>query len=381
LPPEFQCAPLGVPPVWSRVPPFRGSAGAFLPEREAQMSRLRLLAKIFGIIVLLLVLGGGGLVAYAAASSGERLSFPADPFPNVVASTEAAVIERGRYLVEGPAHCSQCHSGEANRPIDRDRPDLINQLPLAGGLSFEVGPLGTRYARNLTPDVDTGIGGYTDAELTRAIRNAVLPDGELSFFMKVASSELSDEDLTAVISYLRSLEPVRSPVPPGEWSVLGKVLLTYVFPPLEPRSVQGPVHVPPSDEPSVARGAYLTDHVMLCTSCHTAMDMMTFAPVGPKGGGGLPEPSNGLHDKDMEYVAPNLTSHPTGATGRMDEDTFVARMTAGRVYLSSIMPWENFAQTTESDLRSVYRYLRSLPPVDADVGPSYRKIGWKPEGN
>jgi hypothetical protein len=82
----------------------------------------------------------------------------------------------------------------------------------------------------------------------------------------------------------------------------------------------------------------------------------------------------------MEFVAPNLTSHPTGVTGRLSEDQFVARLRGGRVFPFSIMPWENFALTTDADLRSVYRYLRTLPGVDADVGPSYREVGWTSGG-
>lgn len=114
----------------------------------------------------------------------------------------------------------------------------------------------------------------------------------------------------------------------------------------------------------------------MCTNCHTAFDVATLAASGPKAGGSLPDPSHGK-DTDKEFVAPNLTSHPTGVTGKLDETSFLARMRAKRVHTSSIMPWENFSNTTDADLRSVYRYLKSLPPVDNDVGPTYRDVGWK----
>ena len=103
----------------------------------------------------------------------------------------------------------------------------------------------------------------------------------------------------------------------------------------------------------------------------------TFERSGPLCGGGTVDASHG-DDHDKEFVPPNLTSHPTGITGKLDEDQFLARIRAGRVYTSSIMPWENLGQMTDSDLRSVYRYLRSLPPVDRDVGPTYRDAGWTP---
>ena len=62
----------------------------------------------------------------------------------------------------------------------------------------------------------------------------------------------------------------------------------------------------------------------------------------------------------------------------MSEDGFVARFRAGRSLAGSKMPWEAFVNLTESDLRSLFRFLQSLPPVRHDVGPSHRAIGWKP---
>ena len=138
-----------------------------------------------------------------------------------------------------------------------------------------------------------------------------------------------------------------------------------------------PRYVPEAAEPSVERGAYLAESVALCVVCHTAADAATFEPVGPKAAGSAPDPSHGS-DADMEYVAPNLTSHRTGMTGQLDEEAFVQRLRGGRRHASSIMPWENFAALTDADARSIYRYLRSLPEVDNDVGPTYRKAGWKP---
>jgi len=324
-----------------------------------------------GIGLLVVILVVAGLVGFAAATALGRLKFEAEPSPRLVASKDPALIERGRYLVHGPAHCAECHSSD-----DRDHPEKVRTAPLSGGLPFEMGPLGTRYARNLTPHPTAGIGQHGDAALARTLRTGVLPDGELSFFMSLSASNLSDQDLVAVMSYLRSLAPIEHPVPPGHWDTFGKVLLTYAFPPLEPRRKPAPKHVAPSDTPSIESGEYLANHVMLCTACHTKFDMSTFQPFGPVAGGSLPEPSHG-NDSDMEFVAPNLTSHPTGMTGRMPEDAFVARLRGGRVHASSIMPWECFQDTTEVDLRSVYRYLQSLPKVDNDVGPTYRKVGWK----
>ncbi len=332
---------------------------------EKRRRRWRIAGVVVGSCLALI----GGMVGYAALTANSRMMFPDAPKPDLAASKDPAVIERGRYLVHGPAHCVECHSTD-----DREHPELVGTVPLQGGLAFAMGPLGTRYARNLTPDMETGIGKQTDAELARVLRSGVMADGELSFFMMLAAPNLADEDIVAVISYLRSLEPVKHEVPRGEWYLFGKILLTYAFPKMSPRDIKPAPYVAPAETPSVERGKYLSESVMLCTSCHTEFDMGTFQYGSKKAGGSLPDPSHG-NDHEMEFVAPNLTSHPTGVTGRMSEDDFVKRIYLGRGYPSSIMPWEAFKNTTEADLRSVYRYLASLPPIDNDVGPTYRKQG------
>lgn len=318
-----------------------------------------------GVVVVLVF-----AVGFAVLTAEKKLYLPDTPYPKIAAVSDPEVIARGKYLVYGPAHCAQCHSTD-----DRTKPEQVKTEPLHGGLEFAMGPIATTYGRNLTSDEKTGIGKLTDEQIARTVRTGVLPDGSVSFFMRLACARLADEDLVAVVSYLRSLEPIEREVPAGEWHLLGKVLLKYAFPAFDARPVEGPVYAAASEEPTVDRGRYLADEVMLCADCHTAMDSMTFAFVGPKAGGGIPEPSHGA-DSNKEFVTPNLTSHPTGVTGRMDEEQFLARMKAGRALETSIMPWEGFQQTTESDLRSVYRYLKSLPPVDNDVGPTYRDVGW-----
>lgn len=313
----------------------------------------------------------GGAVAYATATADGRLSFPETPKPNLVASKDPAIIEQGKYLVYGPGHCAQCHSTD-----ERNHPEKVKTEALKGGLEFAMGPIATRYAPNLTPHA-TGIGKLSDGDLARAIRSGITHTGEWSLFMTIAAAKPSDEDIVAIISYLRSTSPVEHQVKPGEWGPLGQVMAAFALPSLAPEEKPGPKHVPHADEPSALRGKYLAESVALCSGCHTRFDMSTLKSTGPKAGGSDPDPSHG-DDSDMEYVAPNLTSHATGFTGKMDEEAFLARLKAGRVYASSIMPWEGFQMMTESDMRSVYRYLKSLPPVDNDPGPSYRKRGWQP---
>src|SRR5262249_59599356 len=91
------------------------------------------------------------------------------PMPDVKISTDPAVLARGEYLAYGPAHCIECHGGS---------PDALLKLgdgqkvPLSGGLRLAIGPLGAVYAKNITPDRETGIGRYSNGPLPRLMRYA-----------------------------------------------------------------------------------------------------------------------------------------------------------------------------------------------------------------
>ena len=116
-------------------------------------------------------------------------------------------------------------------------------LPLAGGRPFHL-PFGTIYSRNLTPDVETGIGRYTDGELARVLRHSVKPDGRAALpFME--SQNLSEEDLTAIISFLRSQPPVRRAVPDHDLNLVGKAVIAFLIEPVGP---SGPVMKRTPDE-------------------------------------------------------------------------------------------------------------------------------------
>lgn len=100
------------------------------------------------------------------------------------------------------------------------------------GMLFDL-PFGKFYTRNITPDSATGIGRYSDGELARVLRHSVKPNGEAVLpFMPFQN--MSDEDLTAVISYLRSTKPVRNEVPEHNWNVMGNVIIAFLIKPSGP---------------------------------------------------------------------------------------------------------------------------------------------------
>lgn len=299
--------------------------------------------------LLLLVLSLAGLAA-AVALRHDR-TFDA-PYPDVRASDDPAVIARGRYLAYGPAHCVDCH-GDPERAHDR-APD--EEIPFTGGATFEL-PVGTFYVPNITPDRDTGIGRYRDDELARALRHGVHPEGRAMLpFMPFA--DMSDEDLTAVISYLRSRPPVRHAVPAHDVNVLGLAIRALV---LEPTGPSKPVRAAAPVGPTAVRGEYLANDVANCAGCHTQRDLRTGAFTGPRFAGGFEAVSH--DDPSVTLVTPNLTRHPEGRLAAWTEDDFVARFRGGEHSPLSPMPWRSFGTMSDDDLRALYRYLRSVRPA------------------
>ncbi|HWP81034.1 MAG TPA: cytochrome c [Bacteroidota bacterium] len=121
---------------------------------------------------------------------------------------ERLMAERGRYIVLTTG-CSDCHTPQGEM-------GPIPEKFLAGGLALAADYAGTVYSRNLTPDPATGLGKRTDAQLMRTLRSGVFHTGRLINYRAMpwaGFSKMSDEDLRAVIAYLRNIKPVRHDIP------------------------------------------------------------------------------------------------------------------------------------------------------------------------
>lgn len=305
----------------------------------------RLIKRVAIGLVAFLILGTAGL-AIAVVVREDR-TFDA-PYPEIHASTDPAVIERGRYLVTGPAHCTACHALDSER--GKAEPHL------AGGLAFHL-PVGTVYARNITPDEHTGIGRYTDPEIARVLRYGVHPSGRAMLpFMPF--NDMADDDLTAVISYLRSRPAIEHLVPASDFNVIGRFAKAFI---LEPR---GPSHTPSAHAnpaPTAEYGGYIANTIANCSGCHTRRSLRTGEQLGVPFAGGMEVESHA--QPGTKFITPNLT--PDAETGHITtwtEDQFVARF-ENAVETPSPMPWTNFKNLSEDDLRALYRYFRSLPPA------------------
>lgn len=281
------------------------------------------------------------------------------PYPAIHASQDSALIARGKYLVFGPAHCSGCHSPAQNQ-------EKINRgeiLPLEGGFEFVL-PIGKIYSPNITPDEETGIGKVPDSVIARSLRYGVGRDGRAIFdFMPFHN--LSDEDLIAVISYLRSQPAVKKPVTIRKLNFMGKAVKVFLIKPVGPDGEVAKVVAP---DTTASYGKYLATYIANCRGCHTNRSLMTGAYTGPFFAGGLK-----FEAPDGSYcVTPNLT--PDKETGKITGWTlqqFIDRFRLQKIIKTSDMPWDQFRTMTDNDLKAIYNYLTTLEPIKNATGPTY----------
>lgn len=303
------------------------------------MRRVKKIVKWTGIVLLLLI----GAVSIAVAMR-QHVKYDR-PYPAISASADSAIILKGKNIVFGAAHCADCHS-----PLNPDSLFALGEpVPLSGGHKFEL-PIGNIYAKNITPDEETGIGKYTDAELARALRYGVRADGTVLFdFMPF--HDMSDEDLAAVISYLRAQQPVKNAVPANETNVLGKVVKAFLIKPVGP-AAEVPAAV--KADSTALYGGYIANNIANCRGCHTPRNMMTGAFEGEPYSGGL----------EIEgFVTPNLTPDSSGRMYGWTQKMFIDRIRMGKLNPKSPMPWNSFKRMSEIELKAIYNYLQTVKAV------------------
>jgi mono/diheme cytochrome c family protein len=269
-------------------------------------------------------------------------------------------LARGKYLLtSGQPPCVMCHS-----PLEVTPDGGLTVQPGTefSGRSFDVEGVPFVVAPNLTPDPETGIGTWTDDQLARAIREGISHDGRALFPIMPYEKfhAMSDEDLAAVIVYLRSLPPVRHE--------LAKTAVPFPLNRLI-NSVPEPVTAPVSADLSTPekRGAYIAQ-MGVCADCHTTRDDKgnVRAEMAFAGGTAMP-----FGSRKTVYSA-NLTPGVNGIP-YYTEDLFVETIRTGKVRsrkLDSMMPLELYKNMTDQDLKDLFAYLKTLKPVDHYVDNS-----------
>jgi mono/diheme cytochrome c family protein len=276
---------------------------------------------------------------------------------SVTPSEDAEVIARGEYLFHGPSHCSACHTkkevgimmGKGDKPVP------------SGGGEWIMGPLGTLRSANLTSDKETGIGARSDEDIARIIKYGQRADGSVSPFMALALGDIADDDIAAIVSYMRSLAPVKNEVKLAELSFLGNMILGGLTPRNNVRATAPPMGA------TVERGEYIARSAAFCVGCHSNQKDFRVVEGTEFGGSNQPMESEFADDK-FKYIAPNLTPDPeTGIAGKWTEEQFLARFEAGRAYRGSPMPWGNYQNMSQDDLKAVWMYLQTVKPIKNEI--------------
>jgi mono/diheme cytochrome c family protein len=311
---------------------------------------MRKFLKWTGIVILALIVG-----LYMVILAKQNKKYDA-PYPNVKATNDSTTIARGKKLVFGAAHCANCHAPKGME----ERLNKGEEVPLSGGQPFDL-PIGILYAKNLTPD-ETGIGNLPDAAIARALRYGVGTTGTALFdFMPFHNT--SDEDLTAIISYLRSQPAVKNDIPKHDFNLLGQIVKAFI---LKPAGPTGEVPAAVKRDTSAEYGKYLANSVANCRGCHTNRDLMTGAFTGEDYAGGLKfeiSTDSGVYS----LTTPNLTPHATGKIKGWTKEQFIARFRSGAHIPQTHMPWGPFSRMSDDELKAIYNFLQTVKPVHNTV--------------
>jgi len=280
------------------------------------------------------------------------LMLPAPPVE--AAAPPADLVAKGKYIFGAAAGCA-CHT-EPKGPLN------------AGGRPYD-GPFGTVYSTNITPDRQTGIGTWTDNQIITAIRLGRRPNGErlIPVHPYLAFNGMAEEDLRALVAYLRTVAPVNRPNKSRQITV---PLFESVFLPAW-LAAFAPKETPPPTAPisGLSRGEYLVRAVSHCGECHTprgvtqATDNTRFLAGTPKGPDGDPVP-NITPDKDtgLKWSEDQIAGF-LGSGNKPDGD--VAGGLMGEVIAGTSAGYRDLSK---EDRLAIGRYLKSIPPIRHKIG-------------
>ena len=254
--------------------------------------------------------------------------------------TDAASIARGKHYVEAVGVCQVCHGQNLAGPVIDDCKDV----PCIGFSDESI--FGKIAPANLTSGIG-GIGGsFTDDDYIRAIRHGIGMDNQALTIMPAEEyNRISDDDLGAIIAYLKTLPPVDNEVGESGLGPLGRTLASFVGGLIPASLIDHEAQRPQSPAVGVTAeyGEYLSN---ICTVCHG------------EGLSGSRVPGND------RVKAPDITMN--GDIGTWTKSQFIDTIRSGNTPRGNLldprfMPWNRFTQMTNDELDAIWLYLESLP--------------------
>ncbi|HEX2190154.1 MAG TPA: c-type cytochrome [Longimicrobiaceae bacterium] len=278
-----------------------------------------------GLAVLALV---AAAALYAVGRSRLERTYEAPPARLAMIPDDPASVERGR-LIATSRGCLECH-GER----------------LGGEVFLDIPP-GKIVAPNLTRGRGGVAGRYADADWDRAVRYGIRPDGHpiLPFMPFRLYNRLSDADAAALIAYLKQLPPVDNELPATEVRVPGYLMVAMMGDDLRGGVDGAPRRATPPPGPTAEYGAYFASTV--CVECH------------------------GEDLRGGEHPAPDGPPGPSlEAAGTWTYEQFATAMRTGRAparTLSEWMPTKYFAELTDTELRALHAYTKTLSQAPREI--------------
>jgi len=278
------------------------------------------------------------------------------PFPALAEPAPPEVVAHGKSLVEA-SDCATCHTADPQRPF-------------AGGKRIDT-PFGAIYSPNLTPDRETGIGDWSDADFVRALRFGVAPDGSRYYpaFPYPYFTKFTRGDILAIRAYLSTLTPFRNEEPPPalrfplNFRVVMRVWNYFFFKPgiLEPDQQK---------DIDWNRGRYLVEGAGHCGACHTPKNMFGADRRGRAFAGG----------RVGDWFAPRLDGAARSGLKSWSVDDIVEYLQSGRNArshadgLMAEVVVNSTSKISDGDARAIAVYLKSLP-----AGPPEPQVILPPE--
>jgi mono/diheme cytochrome c family protein len=293
------------------------------------------------------VVFGPGPMSFAGGRTVALADYKAtSPAGVPVALAGASVVARGEYLAEA-ADCEACHT-------------VPGHARYAGGLAFNL-PFGTLYSPNITPDKDTGIGSWSDADFLQAVHKGIAADGTRLYpaFPYAAYTMMTDQDALAIKAYLFSLPPIHAKAPDAQlkfpynqrWLMIFWSLFFNPDERFQPNTAQSA---------EWNRGAYLAEAMGHCGDCHTPRNLGQALDNRRKFAGAI----------TAGWKAYDITQDKDSGIGAWTDETLAQYLGAGHAsgYGTASGPMgeavdNSLRHLAPEDIKAIVTYLRTVPPI------------------